>query len=109
MTLALQHTAVIVGRNLQIICHNLDQLDDFFRIHTDLFGWYRPRTGSIAFPMLLRGNVDRFCADLLAKAGVLLLTGTLYGDGYNAIRIGFGRRNLPTALERLGEYIRALR
>jgi len=105
-TLALQHAEVIVERNLQIIGDNLERLDGFFRSHADTFGWYRPKAGSISFPMLLHGNVDEFCADLMATAGVLLLPGTLYGNEYNAFRIGFGRKNLPAALERLGEYIR---
>ena len=78
-------------------------------IEGDLFGRYRPRAGSIAFPKLLRGKVDEFCADLIEKAGVLLLPGTLYGDRYNSFRIGFGRKNLPEALEKLEAYLQASR
>jgi aspartate/methionine/tyrosine aminotransferase len=104
-TLALRHAAAIVERNLQIIRRNLDRLDLFFGDHAELFAWTRPKAGTIAFPMLLRGSVDRFCADLVEKAGVLLLPGTLYGSGYNAFRVGFGRRDLPEALERLEKYI----
>lgn len=105
-TLALRHSQVIVDRNLQIIRDNLDRLDHFFGAHAELFGWNRPRAGSIAFPVLLRGKVDKFCADLVEEAGVLLLPGTLYGEGFNSFRVGFGRNNLPEALERFGEFIR---
>jgi aspartate/methionine/tyrosine aminotransferase len=104
-TLALRKAETIVERNLRIIRDNLDRLDAFFYSHRELFGWYRPRAGSIAFPKLLRGTVDEFCADLVEKAGVLLLPGTLYGERFNAFRIGFGRKNLPEALERLEEYL----
>ena len=104
-TLALRNAETIVERNLRIIRHNLDRLDRFFDSHRDLFAWYRPRAGSIAFPALLRGTVEEFCADLVEKAGVLLLPGTLYGERFNCFRIGFGRKNLPEALEKFDEYL----
>jgi aspartate/methionine/tyrosine aminotransferase len=108
-TLALRNAETIAARNLRIIGDNLDRLDGFFASHQGLFHWYRPKAGSIAFPRLLRGTVDEFCADLVEKAGVLLLPGTLYGDGSNSFRVGFGRRNLPEALDKLEEYVGASR
>lgn len=104
-TLALRKAEVIVERNLQIIRKNLDHLDAFFESHTDLFNWYRPKAGSVAFPALLKGTVDTFCTDLVEKAGVLLLPGTLYGNGLNSFRVGFGRKNVPEALRRLEEHL----
>lgn len=108
-TLALQKAEVIVERNLKIIRKNLDHLDAFFKFHADLFSWYRPKAGPIAFPTLLKGTVHRFCTDLVEKAGVLLLPGTLYGSGLNSFRVGFGRKNLPEALHRLEEHLRETR
>jgi len=108
-TLALRHAEAIVERNLQIIRGNLDRLDLFFGAHAELFSWHRPKAGSIAFPILLRGSVDEFCADLIKNAGVLLLPGTLYGSGFNSFRIGFGRKNLPESLEKFEEYIQSYR
>ncbi|HOO90123.1 MAG TPA: aminotransferase class I/II-fold pyridoxal phosphate-dependent enzyme [Syntrophales bacterium] len=105
-TLALRHADAIIERNRRIISGNLDLLDSFFESHQDRFDWYRPRAGSIAFPTLIEGEVDAFCADLVAKAGVLLLPGTLYGKGLNSFRIGFGRKNLPESLDRLEKYLR---
>jgi aspartate/methionine/tyrosine aminotransferase len=104
-TLALRHADAITQRNVQIIRTNLALLDNFFASNQELFQWYRPKAGSIAFPQLLRGNVDTFCAELIEKIGVLLLPGTLYGPDYNAFRIGFGRQNLPDVLGRLEEYV----
>ena len=104
-SLALRHADVIVERNLQIIRKNLDRLDAFFESHKDRFNWCRPRAGSIAFPTLLRGEVDRFCGDLIEKAGVLLLPGTLYGSQFNSFRVGFGRKSLPEALERFENHL----
>jgi aspartate/methionine/tyrosine aminotransferase len=104
--LALRNAEAIVERNLGIIRQNLDLLDSFFDSHGERFAWDRPRAGSIAFPMLLNQPVDAFCSDLVRKAGVLLLPGTLYGSGYNAFRVGFGRKNLPESLDRLETYLR---
>jgi len=103
--LALRHAQGIVDRNLEIIRANLERLDRFFADQGERFAWHRPKAGPIAFPTLLHGAVDAFCADLLKQTGVLLLPGTLYGTGTNALRIGFGRKNLPEALARLERYI----
>jgi aspartate/methionine/tyrosine aminotransferase len=106
--LALRHADAIARRNLRIIRDNLDRLDSFFASHAHWFAWQRPRAGSIAFPLLLQGSVDALCADLIEQAGVLLLPGTLYGPDYNALRIGFGRRDLPEALEKVAAYFQAI-
>ncbi len=107
--LALRHAEAIAGRNKDIIRDNLDRLDRFFGSHADMFSWYRPKAGSIAFPSLIQGTVDKFCDDLIEKAGVLLLPGTLYGKEFNAFRVGFGRKNLPDSLGKLEQYLQGLR
>jgi len=104
--LALRHADLIAGRNLQIIRSNLNLLDWALGSHTELIEWYRPAAGSIAFPGFLKGPVDEFCNDLRKKTGILLLPGTVYGKDYNAFRLGYGRKNLPEAIEKLGEYIK---
>jgi aspartate/methionine/tyrosine aminotransferase len=104
-TLALRNAGRIIDRNLGIIRENLNRLDAFFESHKDRFQWDRPKAGSIAFPAMRMGEVNRFCSDLLEKMGVLLLPGTLYGNHYNAFRIGFGRKNLPEGLEKVEEYL----
>ncbi|PKN11877.1 MAG: aminotransferase [Deltaproteobacteria bacterium HGW-Deltaproteobacteria-4] len=108
-TLALRHAGPIVERNLRIIRDNLLLLDSFFAVNAERFDWQRPKAGSIAFPTLLQGKVDDFCADLVKEAGVLLLPGSLYGEGYNSFRIGFGRKNLPDALAVLEDHLRGSR
>ena len=108
-TLALRHSKSIVERNLRIISDNLAYLDSFFDKYRDQIHWYSPKAGSITFPTLLQGSVDEFCDDLIEKAGVLLLPGTLYGEKYNSFRVGFGRKNLPEALEKFGEYMQGAR
>ena len=103
--LAMRHRAELAERNLQIIKHNLAIVDDLFTRYSSLFAWHRPKAGSMGFPKLLRGNVETFCDDLVRKAGVLLLPGSVYDDTRNHFRLGLGRKNLPQAVERLDKYL----
>lgn len=103
--LAMRHRAKLANRNLEIIKHNLTVIDDLFTRYSSLFTWHRPKAGSMGFPKLLKGNVESFCDNLVKKAGVLLLPGSVYDDAHNHFRLGLGRKNLPQAVERLEEYL----
>lgn len=103
--LALRQRQKLLSRNLGIINHNLELLDDFFSRSQDRFLWLEPKAGPIAFPRLLDQDIDEFCDQLVREAGVLLLPGTVYNHTRNHFRIGFGRKNLPQALERLEAYL----
>ena len=95
----------LTQRNLDIIKHNLAVIDDLFTRYADLFSWIHPKAGSMGFPRLLKGDIESFCDDLVRKAGVLLLPGSMYDDSHNHFRLGLGRKNLPQAVERLEEYL----
>jgi len=99
--IGLNHREALAARNLAIIQSNLVLLDGFFTAHADRFSWIRPQAGSIAFPRYLAGDVEAFCHDLVTRAGVLLLPGTLFGDREDHFRIGFGRCIMPAALAAL--------
>ena len=103
--LALRHRQYLAARNLDIITRNLDLLDGFFSRRPETFEWRKPDAGPIAFPRLLSEDVDGFCDRLVKGAGVLLLPGTVYDHPHNHFRIGFGRLNMPQALERLEEFL----
>jgi aspartate/methionine/tyrosine aminotransferase len=102
---AMRHRAKLVERNLGIIKDNLAVMDDFFLRHGEQFEWIRPQAGSMAFPRYLDGNVEKICDDLVTKAGVLLLPGSIYDDSRNHFRLGLGRKNLPQAVQRLEMYL----
>jgi aspartate/methionine/tyrosine aminotransferase len=102
---ALRNRQKLVARNLGIIKNNLEVIDEFFTQHASLFAWVRPAAGSMGFPKLLKGDIEDFCDDLVRKAGVLLLPGTMYDDSQNHFRIGLGRKNLPQAVERLKSFL----
>ena len=104
-TLALEHRDIILNRNRAIINENLERLQAFFTRYANIFRWIQPKAGPVAFPGLLKGSVDAFCSQLRSQKGVLLLPGTLYGEKYNCIRIGFGRRNMPECLDKLIEFV----
>jgi aspartate/methionine/tyrosine aminotransferase len=103
--LALRHRATLVERSLSIIVRNLAILDGFFGRNSDNFAWQRPAAGPIAFPRLIESDVDRFCDDLVKTTGVLLLPGSLYDHPGNHFRIGFGRDNLPEAIDRVEAFL----
>ena len=102
---ALRNRQKLINRNLSIIKDNLSVIDDLFTRYAPLFVWVRPMAGSMGFPKLLNRDIEDFCDDLVKKAGVLLLPGTMYDDSSNHFRIGLGRKNLPQAVERLEKYL----
>jgi aspartate/methionine/tyrosine aminotransferase len=102
---AMRNRQRLAGRNLGIIRENLAIMEEFIERHAGLFSWVRPQAGSMAFPRLLRGNVEEFCDRLVKEAGVLLLPGSVYDDSRNHFRLGLGRRNLPQAVEELEGFL----
>jgi aspartate/methionine/tyrosine aminotransferase len=104
--MALRAKNRIRKRNLDLIGKNLKLLDAFFIEYARLFEWHKPKAGPIGFPRLKSGTkTAAFCADVLKKKGVLLLPADQYGYEGNNFRVGFARRNMPEALEKLREYI----
>ena len=104
--LALRKRDKIINRNLDIINKNLNLLDKFFENYSKYVAWVRPKAGSIAFPrLLIEQDVEEFCLDLLEKKGVLLMPSTKFDYGTSHFRIGFGRKNLPDALQHFDNYM----
>ena len=48
--------------------------------------------------------IDDFARELVDEEGVLILPGSVYEHAGNHFRLGFGRRNMPEALERLERF-----
>jgi aspartate/methionine/tyrosine aminotransferase len=104
--LALKNKAFLLSRNLEIIKTNLILLESFFSRHAHLFDWIKPIAGPLIFPRLtFTEDAEAFCLDLLEKKGVLLLPGNQFNYINQYIRLGFGRKNMPQALEKLEEYL----
>ena len=93
----------VLERSRGIVAGNLEHLDAFFEAWADRFSWVRPRAGSVGFPRLTVPGIgiDEWATGLVEAEGVLLLPGSQFGYGGNHFRLGFGRTDLPEALERL--------
>jgi aspartate/methionine/tyrosine aminotransferase len=98
----------VLARSRRIVEANLGRLDRLFTERSDRLSWVRPRGGSIGFPRLLDDEpIDRFAERLVEAEGVLLLPGTRFGVPGNHFRIGFGREDLPEAVDRLERFLEA--
>jgi aspartate/methionine/tyrosine aminotransferase len=109
VALALRHREVLIEQNLAIVAQNLPLLEEFFARHPSTFQWVRPNASPIGFPRVdVPGgrDVDALCRRL-AEAGVLLLPGTVY-DEPRHVRVGFGRADLPEALQLLEQQLPAV-
>ena len=101
--IGLRAREAVLDRSRGIVAVNLERLDTFFETWSDRFSWVRPRAGSVGFPRLTVPGVsiDEWAAQLVEAEGVLLLPGSQFGFGGNHFRLGFGRTDLPVALDRL--------
>jgi aspartate/methionine/tyrosine aminotransferase len=106
--IALRHRQQLASRTVALLNGNLALLDGFMTEHADTFSWVRPRGSPMAFPKLLRGDVDAFCERAVREAGVLLLPGTIYDHAHNHFRIGFGRENFAEALTAFKHWLRTM-
>ncbi len=104
--IALRARDRVLGRSRGLIAANLDLLDGFFEDWADRFSWVRPRAGTIGFPRLRVPGVriDDWAAELVQAEGVLLVPGSQFGYPGNYFRIGFGRADLPEALDGLQSF-----
>ena len=104
---ALRHRDVLLNRNLKIVQKNLTLLDSFFTKRADLFDWVRPNASTIGFARFKPPrDVQEFCDDVVRRSGVMLLPGSVY-DEPGHIRFGYGRKNMPEALDHFDAYLRA--
>lgn len=99
--MALEAKDRIIDRTLRIVSDNLSVLDAFFAQYPGVLRWRRPRAGTIALVELLPDDlpIDKFAADLVAASGVMIVPSSQFDMDGNTFRLGFGRRNLPEALE----------
>lgn len=106
--IGLRAQETILARHRARIAHNMSLLDDFFSRQSASFTWVRPKAGTVGFPAFLRPEPPaEFCARLVREAGVLLLPSTVYDYEPPHLRFGFGREDLPEALNRLEEFLSA--
>ncbi|MCW2970141.1 MAG: aminotransferase class [Solirubrobacterales bacterium] len=107
VALALRHAEELVERSRQLVLQNLPLVHAFVERRGQLLEWVRPSAGPIGFPRVAgQFDVERWCEQTAERASVLLLPGAVYAQPRH-LRLGFGRANLPQALERLDGYLDA--
>ena len=105
--MALRNAPRLIARSVAIPGANLALLDTFFADHEELFGWVRPRAGSIGLARLRAAEGSRaFCERLVQQAGVFLAPSWVFGYGDEHVRFGFGRESLPMALAALEAWLK---
>lgn len=104
--IGLQARDKIIQKHLDRINRNLKLLDEFFNKYPRIFSWVRPKAGSICFPKLLfdKSSFD-FCEEVVKEAGIMVLPSTVYDYDDKHFRIGFGRENMPEALQEFENYV----
>ncbi len=96
----LRNKEKLIARNLGIVNNNLAMLDQFFIKHEGVMSWVKPKAGAISFPKLNSGiNASDFSKQLIDKNGVMIVPGELYFYNNQYFRLGFGRKNMPEALD----------
>lgn len=104
--IALRNRESILASRREIVRKNVLKLDLFFERQSARFSWARPKSGPICFVELRTGkDSPLFCRKVLDDLGILLLPATVYNSSLPYFRIGFGRENMPQALERFEAYI----
>jgi aspartate/methionine/tyrosine aminotransferase len=104
--IALGSREAILDGQLRRVRRNMDVLDTFFEQHRDFISWNRPKGGSIGFPRLLAVQDSyEFCQRLVVETGIMLVPSRIFQFGDHHVRIGFGRQDLPQAIQRFGEYL----
>ena len=97
--MALQNKDAIIAQQLARVRRNLIALDAFFHQYPDFFSWNRPVGGSICFPRMLSvTDTYKFCEQLVADTGIMLVPSRMFQYGDQHVRMGFGRENLPEVI-----------
>jgi len=101
----------ILEKNLKIIRHNIELLDQFIEKYSDLFEWVRPNAGAIAYVKFKGPLTSDELGEQLAKSGISIKPAYVfseYGTGDSEyFRVGYGEKIMPGALEALSDYVEA--
>ncbi|MCK5350618.1 MAG: aminotransferase class I/II-fold pyridoxal phosphate-dependent enzyme [Desulfobacula sp.] len=99
----------ILEKNLKIIRHNIELLDQFIEKYSDLFEWVRPNAGAVAYVKFKGPLTSDELGEQLAKSGISIKPAYVfseYGTGDSGyFRIGYGEKIMPRALEALSDYV----
>ncbi len=96
---ALSVESRLLERSRDIVERNVTLAEEFFARHPQ-FGWRPPMGGSVALVELPAGwQAEKYCRQLAAEEGVVLLPSSFLGVEDRYVRFGFGRKEFEKALE----------
>ncbi|XP_013418306.1 uncharacterized protein LOC106179298 [Lingula anatina] len=111
--MALRNKQKLIDRTVRVIRGNLDVLSDFFHEYEEYFEWHRPSACTTMFARLKPkalalggGSAAGLCERLVNEAELLLVPGSIFEFEDKFVRIGFGRRNMPEAVEVLRSFMK---
>lgn len=108
--IALQNASTLLDNTGKLIQHNLRLLESTLSNHSDIIHWHKTDAGCVAYPKLVDGVDSRdFTEQLLNQTGVMIIPGHCFMWGEAHFRIGFGRRDFPSALKRFSNHLDAFR
>lgn len=104
--MALRAKDQILKRNRDIMLKNLKILDEFMERNQKYLSWTRPQSGTMAvLKLLLPMSIETFAENLVRTEGILIMPGSVFDLPGNFFRIGFGKRNMVSILERFESYL----
>jgi len=107
--IALNAKDQLIARTLDIVNTNLMVLDQFFAQYSGVVRWNRPHVGMITFVELTHNtSIDTFAEQLVEQEGVMIVPASQFDIEGNFFRLGYGRRNLPQALEHFESFLTRL-
>lgn len=105
--IALRAKEKVLKRNRGIMLDNLQILDAFMKRNQKHLAWVYPQCGTIAVvKLLLPMSVEAFAEDLVRSEGILIMPGSIFEMSGNFFRIGYGKKNLASILERFESYLK---
>jgi aspartate/methionine/tyrosine aminotransferase len=109
VALAVRRRETLVREARELVASNLPLVDALLDGHADVLSWTRPDAGPIGFARWHGvASTRELCERVVAESGVLLLPGDVYGVP-DHVRLGFGRRSTPAAIERVSDWLRRAR
>lgn len=104
--IALKNIEKILARNNKIVADNLLLIDKFMQEFRNHFEWVRPQGGCVGFVKFKNDiSIDDFSLALVKEQGVLLMPASIYSYDGNHFRLGFGRKNMSEALNKLKDFL----
>lgn len=104
--MALRAKDRILERNREILLKNLNVLDAFMKRNQKYVSWNRPQSGTMAvLKLLLPVPIETFAEDLVRTEGILIMPSSVFDLAGNFFRVGFGKKNMASILERFESYL----